>query len=52
MAVLPESPVDSVVSNSESSSRSDDQELTAAADLVIVLESTSAPLSPTGTIFI
>jgi hypothetical protein len=51
MAVLPASPVASAVSKSESSC-SDDQELTAAADLVIVLEPTSAPLSPTGTIFI
>ena len=51
MALLPESPVDSPVSDSEPS-RSDDQELTAAAELVIMLESTSAPLSPTGTVFI
>lgn len=51
MTALPESSVDLPVSSFEPL-RSADQELTAAADLVIVLEPTSAPLPPTGTIFI
>jgi hypothetical protein len=51
VAVLPESPVGPPVIHTEPPG-SDDQEPTARAELVIRLESTSAPLPPTGTIFV
>jgi hypothetical protein len=49
MAVLPESSVGSPMRNCEPS-RSDDQEPTAAAELVIMLESTPPSQAPTGAI--
>jgi hypothetical protein len=51
MTVLPGNPVGSPVGATRPPGP-DDQELTAQAELVIMLVSTSAPLPPIGTIFV